>query len=160
MGNSAGFSHAALFLAYISGMVGYKASPLHLCLVLTVEYFQSRLGGRVPAHHPAPHRHRRGSGCGVPPRLMPHAVIARPPLSAEPGNRLHGGGGLSTKRVVLDLVHAFSRTLCCVPTPCARRCRPQRQHKSEDATLTEDHIQVPAFAITPEISGPGQHANE
>ncbi len=44
MGNSAGFSHAALFLAYISGMVGYKASPLHLCLVLTVEYFQSRLG--------------------------------------------------------------------------------------------------------------------
>lgn len=44
MGNGMGFSHPALFLAYISGIVGYKASPLHLCLVLTVEYFQARLG--------------------------------------------------------------------------------------------------------------------
>ena len=44
MGNGDGLNSAALFLAYVSGMVGYKASPLHLCLVLTVEYFQSRLG--------------------------------------------------------------------------------------------------------------------
>ena len=44
MGNGMDFSHGALFLAYISGIVGYKASPLHLCLVLTVEYFQARLG--------------------------------------------------------------------------------------------------------------------
>lgn len=44
MGNGMDFSHVALFLAYISGIVGYKASPLHLCLVLTVEYFQARLG--------------------------------------------------------------------------------------------------------------------
>ncbi|MBN1152520.1 MAG: DUF401 family protein [Dehalococcoidia bacterium] len=44
MAAEVGFSHPALFLAYISGIVGYKASPLHLCLVLTVEYFQSRLG--------------------------------------------------------------------------------------------------------------------
>jgi uncharacterized protein len=43
MGNGEVVSAAALFLAYVSGMVGYKASPLHLCLVLTVEYFQSRL---------------------------------------------------------------------------------------------------------------------
>lgn len=44
MGNGMDFSHGALFLAYISGIVGYEASPLHLCLVLTVEYFQARLG--------------------------------------------------------------------------------------------------------------------
>ncbi len=44
MGNGDGLSGVALFLAYVAGMVGYKASPLHLCLVLTVEYFQSRLG--------------------------------------------------------------------------------------------------------------------
>jgi len=43
MGNGDGLSGLALFLAYVAGMVGYKASPLHLCLVLTVEYFQSRL---------------------------------------------------------------------------------------------------------------------
>ncbi len=44
MGSGDGLNTAALFLAYLSGMVGYDASPLHLCLVLTVEYFQSRLG--------------------------------------------------------------------------------------------------------------------
>lgn len=44
MGSGAGLHTAALFLAYVSGMVGYMASPLHLCLVLTVEYFQARLG--------------------------------------------------------------------------------------------------------------------
>jgi len=44
MGNGGGLSAAALFLAYMSGMAGYNASPLHLCLVLTVEYFQSRIG--------------------------------------------------------------------------------------------------------------------
>ncbi len=43
MGNGDGLSGVALFLAFVSGMVGYKASPLHLCLVLTVEYFQARL---------------------------------------------------------------------------------------------------------------------
>jgi len=44
MGNGDGISAAAVFLAYMSGMAGYNASPLHLCLVLTVEYFQSRMG--------------------------------------------------------------------------------------------------------------------
>jgi integral membrane protein (TIGR00529 family) len=44
MGNGEGISAAAVFLAYMSGMAGYNASPLHLCLVLTVEYFQSRVG--------------------------------------------------------------------------------------------------------------------
>jgi integral membrane protein (TIGR00529 family) len=44
MGSGADLSTTALFLAYVSGMVGYMASPLHLCLVLTVEYFQARLG--------------------------------------------------------------------------------------------------------------------
>jgi len=44
MSNGNGLNHAALFLAYLCGLVGYEASPLHLCLVLTVEYFQARLG--------------------------------------------------------------------------------------------------------------------
>ncbi len=44
MGSGTDLNTAALFLAYMSGMVGYYASPLHLCLVLTVEYFQARLG--------------------------------------------------------------------------------------------------------------------
>ena len=43
MGNGDGLSGPALFLAYVAGIVGYKASPLHLCLVLTIEYFQARL---------------------------------------------------------------------------------------------------------------------
>ncbi|MBN1856032.1 MAG: DUF401 family protein [Dehalococcoidia bacterium] len=33
----------ALFLAYIGGGLGYMVSPLHLCLILSAEFFQARL---------------------------------------------------------------------------------------------------------------------
>ncbi len=33
----------ALFLAYASGVIGYLLSPLHLCLILSAEYFQAKL---------------------------------------------------------------------------------------------------------------------
>ncbi len=33
----------ALFLAYIGGGLGYMASPLHLCLILSAEFFKARL---------------------------------------------------------------------------------------------------------------------
>jgi len=39
----AGFNGAALFLAYVSGMAGMLLSPLHLCLVLSAEYFGASL---------------------------------------------------------------------------------------------------------------------
>jgi len=33
----------ALFLAYLAGGVGYMVSPLHLCLILSAEFFEARL---------------------------------------------------------------------------------------------------------------------
>ncbi len=39
-----GLSGYALFLAYTAGGLGYMVSPLHLCLILTTDYFQARLG--------------------------------------------------------------------------------------------------------------------
>ncbi len=38
-----GFNGYALLLAYISGMMGTLLSPLHLCLVLSAEYFKAKL---------------------------------------------------------------------------------------------------------------------
>jgi uncharacterized protein len=38
-----GINHYALLLAFTSGMVGMHMSPLHLCLVLSAEYFKARL---------------------------------------------------------------------------------------------------------------------
>lgn len=38
------FSSHALLLAYVSGMVGILLSPLHLCLILSTEYFKANLG--------------------------------------------------------------------------------------------------------------------
>jgi len=37
-------NYFAIQLAYVSGMVGLQLSPLHLCLVLTSEYFKTKLG--------------------------------------------------------------------------------------------------------------------
>jgi hypothetical protein len=34
-----------VMLAYVSGFVGVLLSPVHLCLVLTREYFHASLGG-------------------------------------------------------------------------------------------------------------------
>lgn len=39
----AGVSGPALMLAFVSGMMGILASPLHLCLILSSEYFQANL---------------------------------------------------------------------------------------------------------------------
>jgi len=39
----AGFNGPALFLAYVSGMVGMLLSPLHLCFVLSAAYFEASL---------------------------------------------------------------------------------------------------------------------
>lgn len=36
-------NYYALFLAYIGGGLGYMVSPLHLCLILSAEYFNARL---------------------------------------------------------------------------------------------------------------------
>lgn len=44
MSGSDGLVAHALFLAYVAGGLGYMVSPLHLCLVLSVEYFKARLG--------------------------------------------------------------------------------------------------------------------
>jgi len=38
-----GINSSALLLAYVSGMVGVLLSPLHLCLVLSAEYFKANL---------------------------------------------------------------------------------------------------------------------
>ncbi|MFC1909826.1 DUF401 family protein [Chloroflexota bacterium] len=38
-----GINHYALLLAFTSGIVGMHLSPLHLCLVLSAEYFKARL---------------------------------------------------------------------------------------------------------------------
>jgi integral membrane protein (TIGR00529 family) len=35
---------SALFFAYIGGAIGYMVSPLHLCLILSAEFFETRLG--------------------------------------------------------------------------------------------------------------------
>jgi len=35
---------SALFLAYIAGGLGYMVSPLHLCLILSAEFFGAKLG--------------------------------------------------------------------------------------------------------------------
>lgn len=43
IGTGAGLHSTALLLAYGSGMVGMMISPLHLCLVLSAEYFKARL---------------------------------------------------------------------------------------------------------------------
>ena len=39
-----GLDAYALFLAYVAGGLGYMVSPLHLCLILSAEFFKARLG--------------------------------------------------------------------------------------------------------------------
>ena len=39
-----GLDASALFLAYVAGGLGYMVSPLHLCLILSAEFFKARLG--------------------------------------------------------------------------------------------------------------------
>lgn len=39
-----GMDAYALFLAYVAGGLGYMVSPLHLCLILSAEFFKARLG--------------------------------------------------------------------------------------------------------------------
>lgn len=39
-----GLNGYALFLAYVAGGLGYMVSPLHLCLILSAEFFRARLG--------------------------------------------------------------------------------------------------------------------
>lgn len=39
-----GLNSSALFLAYVAGGLGYMLSPLHLCLILSAEFFKARLG--------------------------------------------------------------------------------------------------------------------
>ena len=41
--SSSGISGPALLLAYVSGMMGVLLSPLHLCLILSAEYFKANL---------------------------------------------------------------------------------------------------------------------
>jgi len=43
MASASGVNSYALFLAYASGVAGYLLSPVHLCLILSVEYFQANL---------------------------------------------------------------------------------------------------------------------
>jgi len=38
-----GVSGSALLLAYVSGMMGHLLSPVHLCLILSAEYFKANL---------------------------------------------------------------------------------------------------------------------
>ncbi|MFC2007966.1 DUF401 family protein [Chloroflexota bacterium] len=38
-----GINSTAVILAYVSGMVGLLISPVHLCLILSTEYFQAKL---------------------------------------------------------------------------------------------------------------------
>ncbi|MFC2005912.1 DUF401 family protein [Chloroflexota bacterium] len=41
--SGSGFNSHALLLAYVSGMMGLLLSPLHLCLILSAEYFKANL---------------------------------------------------------------------------------------------------------------------
>ena len=41
--SDAGVNGYALLLAYVSGMMGLLLSPLHLCLILSAEYFKASL---------------------------------------------------------------------------------------------------------------------
>jgi len=41
--SGSGVSSGALLLAHVSGMMGVFLSPLHLCLILSAEYFEARL---------------------------------------------------------------------------------------------------------------------
>ena len=41
--SDSGVNGPALLLAYVSGMMGLLLSPLHLCLILSVEYFKANL---------------------------------------------------------------------------------------------------------------------
>jgi len=41
--SATGINTCALLLAYTSGIVGYLASPLHLCLILSAEFFRAKL---------------------------------------------------------------------------------------------------------------------
>ena len=43
--SASGFNGYALLLAYVSGMMGLFLSPLHLCLILSTEYFKASLTG-------------------------------------------------------------------------------------------------------------------
>lgn len=43
--SGSGFNGSALLLAYVSGMMGLFLSPLHLCLILSTEYFKASLAG-------------------------------------------------------------------------------------------------------------------
>ena len=43
----------AVTFAFASGFAGVMLSPTHLCLLLTVQYFQGRHGRDLPAHVPA-----------------------------------------------------------------------------------------------------------
>ena len=42
--SGSGINGYALLLAYVSGMLGVMLSPLHLCLILSAEYFKATLG--------------------------------------------------------------------------------------------------------------------
>jgi hypothetical protein len=44
MAADSGINSYALLLAYASGAAGYLLSPVHLCLILSTEYFQANLG--------------------------------------------------------------------------------------------------------------------
>ena len=41
--SGSGINSSALILAYVSGMIGLLLSPLHLCLILSTEYFKANL---------------------------------------------------------------------------------------------------------------------
>jgi integral membrane protein (TIGR00529 family) len=41
--SSSGINSPTLILAYVSGMIGMLLSPLHLCLILSAEYFKAKL---------------------------------------------------------------------------------------------------------------------
>ena len=43
--SGSGLNGYALLLAYVSGMMGLFLSPLHLCLILSTEYFKASLAG-------------------------------------------------------------------------------------------------------------------
>ncbi|MFH1031006.1 MAG: DUF401 family protein [Chloroflexota bacterium] len=44
IGLGAGMNGSSLLLAYVSGMIGVLLSPLHLCFILSAEYFKTSLG--------------------------------------------------------------------------------------------------------------------
>ena len=41
--SDSGFDSFAILLAYVSGMIGLLLTPLHLCLILSADYFKAKL---------------------------------------------------------------------------------------------------------------------